>query len=134
MPRITISSAAEKHLEAWLDQVMQGQLPLSELPLCVSAWFFAGESYAREELGREIENLRKQLDSAYLQAFAPKERRDEYQRRLDRYFAARDEAFFSEPEQLNTQQFELEPGRTPEIVSRNDGSSSATSGVRREAA
>lgn len=134
MARLTVSDTAAKHLEAWLDQVMQGQLQLSELPLSISAWWFAGEAYAREALNREIENLHKQLDSAYLQAFAPKERREEFQKRLDRYFAARDEEFFSESEQLNSSQFDLEAGQSPEIESRHDGSTSASANAGRTAA
>ncbi|WP_416444697.1 hypothetical protein AB3K78_15420 [Leucobacter sp. HNU] len=84
MVRRRISDAAERTLEAWLDQVTKGQLHIAELPLCVSAWFFAGYADGRASRQHEIDRLEHQLDGLWARAFLkPDERRERILRRLD---------------------------------------------------
>lgn len=118
---------------------MKGQLRLQELPLCVSAWFFAGETYGRESRQSEIDQLEQrirllehQLDTAYLQAYSPADRREIYQQRLDEHFRQRDAEFFQEPAQLNTLH-SLRGGTTPPENGVEHGSSAASERSRRAA-
>ena len=84
MARQRVSDAAERTLEAWLDQVTKGQLHIAELPLCVSAWFFAGYADGRASRQHEIDRLEHQLDGLWARAFLkPDERRERILRRLE---------------------------------------------------
>ncbi|GAB2562841.1 hypothetical protein [Leucobacter ruminantium] len=96
MSKLTISEVAERHLDQWADAVQRGELSIWQLPLAVqqfiSIGWAEGMAYAAEQ-AREYE---RQLDRAYLAAYSPKDRREEYQRRLDEYFQTEDEQFFSD--------------------------------------
>lgn len=98
MARRMISDTAAHHLDKWLDGLMRGDLHLGDLPLPVEAFYNAGWaaaiSYAREQ-AREYEH---RLDLAHLQAYAPKDRAELLQRRLDNHFARQDALFFAEPQ------------------------------------
>lgn len=84
MPRRTVSDAAERTLNTWLDEVMKGQLPIAELPLCVSAWLHAGEAYGRAARQHEIDELESEVQRLHYLAFhTPSERREQLLARLD---------------------------------------------------
>lgn len=93
MPRRTVSDAAERTLNTWLDEVMKGQLPIAELPLCVSAWLHAGEAYGRATRQHEIDALEREVQRLHYLAFTtPSERREQLLARLDQGLATADEA------------------------------------------
>lgn len=83
MARRPVSEAADHTLELWLHEVMTGQLSLAELPLSVSAWFFAGEAYGRASRQQEVEDLERQVNRFHNLAFeTDKDRRDRIEERL----------------------------------------------------
>lgn len=94
MARATVSDAAERTLAAWLTGLMEGKIRIQDLPLCVSAWFHAGEAYGRASRQPEIDRLEHEANSLYMRAYTPKERHEEYQRRLDEHFRLEDQRFF----------------------------------------
>lgn len=93
MARKTVSDAAERALNTWLDEVMKGQLPIAELPLCVSAWLHAGEAYGRASRQHEIDELEREVNRLHYLAFTtPNERRERLLSRLDQGLTTADEA------------------------------------------
>jgi hypothetical protein len=99
---LTISYIAARTLTNWLDQVMVGELKLWELPPQVAAIYFAGWSERDLKAQADAREHEHQLDRMYLAAFSPKDRSEEYQRRLDEYFASESERFFTEPSAKDT--------------------------------
>ncbi|GAA1608535.1 hypothetical protein [Leucobacter chromiireducens] len=143
MARRQVSAAAEHTLTHWLDQVSQGQLPLQELPLCVSAWFHAGEAAGRVSRQPEIDQLNHLLDVYWARAFLTNdERRERILQRLDTGLQEADEKVWDRIEQelaqaagqrqLNTQN-SLRGGEHPPEQGVNHDSSSAPERRRRAA-
>lgn len=95
MSQLVISDIAARHLEAWLDQTMRGELVLWQLPPAVAAFYHAGWAERNAAALAEAREYEHQLDLLYLAAYSPKERREEYQRRLDHHFLLEDAAFFA---------------------------------------
>lgn len=95
MTRQSISEIADRHLEAWLDRLMRGELLLGELPLSVEAFYHAGWAAAASVAQQQAREYEHKLELAYLQAYAPKDRAEVYQRRLDQHFKSVDAAFFA---------------------------------------
>jgi hypothetical protein len=97
--RLTISEVAGRHLDQWADAVVRGELQIWQLPLAVqqfiSIGYADGIAYARQQAA-EYEH---QLDIAYLQAYSPKGRAVEYQRRLTEHFRLEEAAFFAAVEE-----------------------------------
>lgn len=97
MTRQSISEIADRHLEAWLDRLMRGELLLGELPLSVEAFYHAGWAAAASVAQQQAREYERRLDLARLQAYSPKDRAEILQRRLDNHFAQQDAQFFAEP-------------------------------------
>lgn len=144
MARATVSDAAERTLTAWLTGLMEGQVLLQDLPLCVSAWFHAGEAYGRASRQPEIDRLEHEANSLYMRAYSPKDRHEEYQRRLDEHFRLEDQRFFdalTEPKQHPAHPIgqpqnvsSIRAGQQPAETGVNDGSSSTPERSKRTAA
>lgn len=98
MPRQAISDTAARHLEKWLDQLVRGDLRLGDLPLPVEAFFHAGWAEGMAHAAEQARQYEHKLDRAYLWAFTDKDKRAEYQRRLDHHFRLEDVRFFAEEE------------------------------------
>lgn len=98
MTRQAISEIAARHLEAWLDRLMRGDLHLGDLPLPVEGFYYAGWAEGMAYAFQQARHYEHRLDLAYVQAYTPKERAQEYQRRLDKHFAEQSARFFAEPQ------------------------------------
>lgn len=98
MSRLPVSEVAARHLDKWLDQLMRGVLRLGELPLPVEAFYHAGYLDGMAHAAAQARDYEHKLYLAYIAAYSPKDRREEYQRRMDEYFAAESERFFTEPQ------------------------------------
>lgn len=91
MTRLTVSDAATRTLDCWLDQTQRGQLPLRRLPLCVAGWWHAGAADERAVMAEEINRLRaenarlnRENDILWARAhLTPGERRERILKRLD---------------------------------------------------
>lgn len=94
MARVPISKEANETLELWLTQLQEGQIQFADLPLSVSAWYFLGLAEGRASRQVEIERLQHEANILWMRAFTPKERHEEYQRRLDEHFRLEDQRFF----------------------------------------
>src|SRR5690625_4738947 len=92
--RLKISEAAKRTLKYWLNEVMHGRIPLSRLPLEVASFYHAGWAAGMAFAKAQAREYEHQLDVAYLQAYSPKERQEEIQRRLDEHFRRVDAEFF----------------------------------------
>lgn len=121
-------------LEQRLDALQRGQVLIQDLPSAVSAWYFAGEAAGRASRQSEIDQLvrayEQKLDMAYMWAFTPKERREEYQRRLDKHFKDQDAAFFAAPAQLNSSNFQVGADTLSAVERRPHDGSIETRGAR----
>ena len=83
MARARVSDAAERTLDAWLTGLMEGKIRIQDLPLCVSAWFHAGEAYGRASRDLEVQQLERDVNRWYYLAITtPTQRRDHIERRL----------------------------------------------------
>lgn len=104
MPRLQVDESTETDLETWAAALKAGEIRLWELPPSVSQFFEIGWAEGSESRQPEIDQLTRvyehRLDTAHMLAYTPKERHEEYQRRLDKYFHDRDATFFAEPGQL----------------------------------
>lgn len=98
MHRRSVSDVAALYLEQWLDQTMRGELPLHRLPAPVAAFYHAGWAAATAQAQQQAREYEQRLDLAHLQAYAPKDRAELLQRRLDQHFAQQDALFFAEPQ------------------------------------
>lgn len=84
MARRRISDTATATLESWLDQLLQGQLSIGELPLAVEAWLHVGHALGRESRQHEIDQLEREVQRLHYLAFmTPGERREQLLARLD---------------------------------------------------
>lgn len=93
MARLRISNTATATLESWLDQLLQGQLSIGELPLAVEAWLHVGHALGRESRQHEIDQLEREVQRLHYLAFmTPGERREQLLARLDQGLATADEA------------------------------------------
>lgn len=96
MSRLTISDTAERYIESWADRVERGELSIADLPRSLQRLIYIGFADGIAVAKRQAAEYEHRLDQAYLQAYSPKDRREELQRRLDRYFAQQDALFFAE--------------------------------------
>ncbi|MBL5973692.1 MAG: hypothetical protein D3X82_08000 [Candidatus Leucobacter sulfamidivorax] len=112
MARRQVSAGAERTLDAWLAGLMEGKIHIQDLPLCVAAWFHAGEAYGRAARQLEIDHANHQADLFYMQAMTPKERQQEYQRRLENHFQRENDLFFADP---------VDTGTPPDLEGAADG-------------
>lgn len=101
MSRLTISDTASRHLEAWADQVTRGELSIADLPRAIQTFVWIGHADGIAVAKRQAREYEHRLDQAYLQAYSPKDRREELQRRLDQHFRNVDAAFFAVDEGEN---------------------------------
>lgn len=121
-------------LDQRLDELMKGQVLLQDLPLAVAAWFYAGEAYGRADRQLEIDLLEHEANILWMQAFTPKERHAEYQRRLDEHFRLEEQRFFDAAiQQQQDGTTTIEPAMNAEIEGK-DGRDSGTTGTSQQAA
>ncbi|WP_157487054.1 hypothetical protein [Leucobacter salsicius] len=126
-----------------MTQLQEGQIRFADLPLSVSAWYFAGLADGRASRQLEVDRLEREANILWMRAFAPKERHAEYQRRLDEHFRLDEQAFFDaleaqhnpahtigQPQNVNS----IRAGQQPAETGVNDGSSAAPERSKRTAA
>ncbi|SDQ52938.1 hypothetical protein [Leucobacter chromiiresistens] len=123
--RRSLDEVTENTLEQWAVALTAGEIKLWELPPSVSQLYLFGHIDGAKSRQAEIDQLTRsyehKLDTAYMLTFTPKEQREEYQRRLDKYFHERDAAFFAEPAQL-TDLHSLRGGQEPPEAGVEDAS------------
>lgn len=97
--RISLLNRTADGLDGIYASFSAGQLNQYELPPQVEQFYLyglaQGMAYAQQQ-AREYEH---KLDIAYLQAYSPKDRREEYQRRLDEHFRLEEQRFFAVEEE-----------------------------------
>ena len=101
MSRLTISDTAERYIESWADQVERGELSIASLPRSLQRLIFIGFADGLAVAKQQAREYEHKLDQLYLQAYSPKDRREELQRRLDEHFRNVDAAFFAVDEGEN---------------------------------
>lgn len=93
--KLIISEAATRHLDLWADQLQRGELAIWQLPLALQQFVSIGWADGMAHADRQARDYEHKLDLAYLQAYSPKDRAAEYQRRLDHHFQLEAAAFFA---------------------------------------
>jgi hypothetical protein len=93
--KLTISEVAERHLDLWADQLQRGELQIWQLPLALQQYVSLGWAEGMAHAYRQARDYEHQLDIAYMQTVTPKDRQQEYRRRLDEHFQLEEAAFFA---------------------------------------
>lgn len=141
MARRRISEAATATLEAWLDELLQGQLSIGELPLAVEAWLHVGYSLGRDSRQQEVADLERAVNRLHNLAFTTEpQRRARLEARLSQALDTADETVWTRIEadlqqmagrQLNTATENLV--RAAPAAGKEDHGNSATERSRRAA-
>lgn len=95
MSQLVISEVAERHLDQWANALQRGELQVWQLPGSVQQFVSIGWVDGMTQARQQTAEYEHRLDIAYLQAYSPKERREEYQRRLDTHFQLEEAAFYA---------------------------------------
>lgn len=96
--RTPLKEITERRLDALFLGLETGELRLGQLPLAVEQFYSLGWAAATTYARQQAREYEQRLDLAHLQAYAPKDRAELLQRRLDNHFARQEALFFAEPQ------------------------------------
>ena len=92
--QIVFSAPITATLEILIEQLIEGEIGLQDLPAPLAAFYHLGAAETRTSLEQQVRELTHECDRLYLAAAHPTERATILQQRLDDHFAQENDRFF----------------------------------------